>query len=407
MHVVACRWEPFSLGVLLDEGASVSLVIDEWESINRRLDPELISRLYDLHVVASFDAMDAMAALATDLGERTRPDLVVSLCEYGQFGAAYLAHVLGLPEPGIALSVRTRDKRAMKLALRSAGVPCARFATLECRDGEGTLNRIAETFTFPVVVKPVAGMGTVDTFIVETEQALRSRAERIPRHGHLLVEEMIGGDEYHVDGVWVRGQPQLFGVSRYLVPRIRINSPGVDNGSALIPPSADPAIYEQAAGLQERVNRALGICDGITHMEMFRRPDGELVFSEIATRPAGGGITLTFRQWGADIRTVWIRSLIGRAAPPELRPSGGYVGWVNIGPSTPGRIVRVPSPEEVARFSYVRDVVRWRDVGDVLPTLHPSTWTMMLVFEARSWEQYVERAADLQSALALRTRAEP
>jgi len=48
---------------------------------------------------------------------------------------------------------------------------------------------------------------------------------------------------------------------------------------------AQPAI---AAGVKlgERVLGALGMGDGFTHMEWFRKPSGEVVFGEIGCRPA-------------------------------------------------------------------------------------------------------------------------
>ncbi|MER5727695.1 ATP-grasp domain-containing protein [Streptomyces sp. NPDC002138] len=406
MNVLVCRWDRITLQALLERGARVTLVYDEWEAANRAIDPELVARVDRRYVIRSFDALDEMAQLAVDIrSSGVKIDRVLSLSEFSQFSAAYLATLLGLEQPAIEKSVLMRDKRAMKDRAREAGITCARYVSLSTADVEGSVRRVEDELGFPVIVKPAAGLGSVDTSKVtgpeELAAILRSAGQETIAQ-FLLAEEPIDGDEYHVDAVWEGGRAQVLGVSRYLRPRMLVETPGRDNGSILLPRERESALYEEIEELHRRINDAFGISDDITHLELFRRADGRLWFSEIATRFAGGAIPESFGgALGADLRELWVEAIMGRGHEPlELQePPYPYVGWINLAPDAPGTIVAEPSDELISRFPYVLNTIRTRHVGSEIGDLHPSVWCTLLVIGADSEEQFRERAAELESAL--------
>ncbi|MCY0924877.1 ATP-grasp domain-containing protein [Streptomyces sp. H27-H1] len=405
MNLLVCRWDRVTLRALLDRGARVTLVYDEWEAANRAIDPELIARVDRHYVIRSFDALDEMAQLAVDIRSAgVKIDRVLSLSEFSQFSAAYLATLLGLPQPAVEKSVLMRDKRAMKDRARQAGITCARYVSLSTADVEGSVRRVTDQLGFPVVVKPAAGLGSVATSLVSEPEELAGilRAagnETVAQF--LIAEEPIDGDEYHVDAIWENGKAQILGVSRYLRPRMTVTTPGRDNGSILLPREPEQELYAEVEELHERINAAFDITDDITHLEIFRRADGRLWFSEIATRFAGGAIPESFGPLGADLRELWVEAIMGAGAEPlSLRtPPYPYIGWINLAPAEPGLIVKEPSDEEIAAFPYVLDTIRSRPAGFEIGELHPSVWCLLLVLGADSEEQFRERAAELEAAL--------
>ncbi len=59
---------------------------------------------------------------------------------------------------------------------------------------------------------------------------------------------------------------------------------------------------------------ALGLDDGMTHMEWFQRPDGSLCIGEIAQRPAGANISImTAFAHDVDLYRAWNRAVIDSA----------------------------------------------------------------------------------------------
>ncbi|MEV6835806.1 ATP-grasp domain-containing protein [Streptomyces sp. NPDC051133] len=405
MNLLVCRWDRVTLEALLDRGARVTLIFDEWEAANRGIDPELIARVDRHYVIRSFDALDEMAQLAVEIRSTgVKVDRVLSLSEFSQFGAAYLATALGLEQPAIEKSVLMRDKRAMKERARQGGITCARHVSLSTADVEGSVRRVTDELGFPVVVKPAAGLGSVATSLVgdaaELAGILREAgADTVARF--LIAEEPIDGDEYHVDAVWEDGKAQILAVSRYLRPRMTVETPGHDNGSILLPREREPELYAEVEELHEWINAAFDITDDITHLEIFRRSDGRLWFSEIATRFAGGAIPESFGPLGADLRELWVEAIMGAGREPLTlrRPPYPYVGWINLAPAEAGTILKDPSDELISRFPYVLDTIRSRSVGFEIGELHPSVWCLMLVIGAESEEQFRERAAELEAAL--------
>ncbi|WKV72879.1 ATP-grasp domain-containing protein [Streptomyces sp. PCS3-D2] len=405
MNVLVCRWDRVTLEAVLDRGASVTLVFDEWEAANRGIDQKLLDRVDRHYVIRSFDALDELAQLAVDIRSNgVKIDRLLSLSEFSQFGAAYLAQLLGLALPAVETSVLMRDKRAMKDRAQQAGIRCARYVSLSTRDIEGSVRQVEQELGFPVIVKPAAGLGSVDTFKAEDAAQLTEALREAGRDAtvkFLMAEQVLDGDEYHVDAVWADGKARVFGVSRYLRPRMTVTTPGRDNGSILLPRDREAALYEEIEHLHERINTAFGITDEITHLEIFRRADGELWFSEMATRFAGGAIPESFGPQGADLRELWIAAALGEPGeelPVKTAPYP-YIGWINLAPAGTGRILEDPSDELISRFPYVLKTVRSRPVGSEIGELHPSVWCTLLVLGADSEAEFRRRAAELEAAL--------
>lgn len=397
-HVVLCRWDRLILeAALATETAEITVIIDEWEHANRQIDPQLVGRLRALKVIRDFDDMSAMSELGVQLQNAVPPvTRVISLAEQSQLGAAYLARVIGTAGPSIETSVLVRNKIAMKRRVTAAGLRCAAQVSLESgsrQDVEDAGRRLG----WPLVIKPAEGMGTVDTWAVAHIDDLPDSIEETAKTHALIAEEFVSGDEYHVDAVWTAGEPADFGVSLYVVPRIEIDTPGRNNGSLHLREEDFPEVYEELVSFGREVNSALGITDGITHSEFFRTGDGEWIFSEIATRPAGGAICNVFGAFGDDLRVRWMKSELGRREDiARSRPDRPIIGWVNLAPATTGVIAQTPDPAVLARHPFVRQVIPGHQVGDVVGTLHPSIWSWMAVIEADDETQFIERMRILE-----------
>jgi biotin carboxylase len=293
----------------------------------------------------------------------------------------------------------------MKQAVRAAGVECTDFVSLRASEVEAGVLRTADELGFPVVVKPAAGLGTLGTSWVYSEDELTTLLEGLGKDGvehFMMAEKPVTGDEFHVDAIWVDGVCKALGIMRYLRPRLAIETAGVGNGSVLLPREEWAELYADVEDMHRRVNEALGIRDGITHLEFFKDPgERRIVFSEVASRFAGGGITQTYRALGEDLRIAWIKSVVdpGRPAPYADGEPSRYVGWINLAPAEEGEIVAEPSQTAIDAFDYVLETVRQHGVGDVYGEPHPSAWCLFLIYGADSLEQFEARGQELEKAL--------
>jgi ATP-grasp domain len=382
--IVFCKWEPVSLGVLLSTDVPVVVILDDWDVTFGGIDKELLSRAVRTYRVRDFDSVEQICAIATDIQLRgLHVDRVASFAEFSQFGAGLLGQLLGTEDMTLRLAVRSRDKRAMKTAMQTAGIPCARWLSVPDPDQPPTEAEVVAATGFPAVLKPVSGMGAIATAIVTGPADLDAAiaARELPpmiASPQMMLEEYIKGEEFHADGVWRDGEPWHFTVGQYLTPRL-LSGPGVE-GSVMLDPAADASLIDAVLRLHQRVNAALGFTSGATHLEFFRTPDGELIASEIATRFGGGPLLdMVLARDGIDLRELWARELLGDKRP-EVTASvtRRYVAGINIPPDGPRTITAVP---DTARLDADEQVVTYH-LNCAIGEDAPGPWTLPMIVAA-------------------------
>jgi biotin carboxylase len=171
---------------------------------------------------------------------------------------------------------------------------------------------------YPVVIKPVVGSNVKGTYRVDSvAQFARTHArdgyadlatQRFP----ILVEGYVPmRGEYDCDGIVRQNTPIFTAVAHYFAPRLEVVA--ARRGGVIIDQTSDLAA--DIRHLNAEVTTALRLSDGITHLEVFDTVDG-LVVGEVATRPAGGGITRTIHHaFGIDMWDEFIAVNLEESRP--------------------------------------------------------------------------------------------
>ncbi|NEA67400.1 hypothetical protein [Streptomyces sp. SID12488] len=321
-------------------------------------------------------AFDQIAAHADKFAaEFGAPAAVVGLTEESVLPAARLREHLGLAGMRPDTARLLRDKVGMKEAVRAAGVDTPHFLPVGPDTTAGEAARIAALMPGGVVLKPrsqAAAMG-VEVFTDPARFVDRVRDGGLAA-GH-QVEEFVSGDLCHVDGL-VRGGRVLFiGAATYLAPPYDVvTEGGLPLGSVSVD---DPALLAAMEELTTRVLDAVGLADGVFHLELFVRPDGRLTFLEVAGRPGGGGIADHIHYaYGVDLAEEALRVCLGE--PPRhdgprtiLETGVAASGWLHVLSPTGGdqRVVRVDGadrlPGSVVRSSLARMGDTFTGVGEL------------------------------------------
>ncbi len=271
-----------------------------------------------LTVPSSLDEADVTARLEEWL--RDRPvDRVETNWEPMTLLAADLRERWGLPGMRRDVVLGFRDKITMRERVAAAGV---RVPTSVRVRSPREAWEAAEQIGFPLVVKPVAGAGSADTWRASSKAELEEVLAKTAHVAESSVEALIDGDELTYETICVDGAPVLESCTRYY-PNV-LDARKNEWISPIIMTLRDRTRPEVAEGVAmgRKVLAALGMTTGFTHMEWFRARNGEAVFGEIAARSPGASmVDLMNYAADADLFVEWARAVVERRvlAPPDQR----------------------------------------------------------------------------------------
>ena len=344
----------------------------------------------DVTLVESIDDFTAVRDATLGILTEHPVDAVLAPTEFGMVVAGLLRSYYGIDGMGFETANAFANKYVMKKKLEAAGVPVAPFRPVYRLAG---LPSAADELGWPVVVKPVFGSGTVGVAMVESAgrfaefhespagETLREAGIPLIAERHVDIEV-----EYHCDGIVADGGTVFAAVSRYLTPVLR--GVGGFQATCLVP--ADHPDATATRELHDAVVAALGMRSGVTHLEVFKTPQGFLV-GEVAGRPGGGGIVRNIElQYGVDLWQAYLETSLGMRPTPAPVPYDGIVGNVML-PARPGRIARLSTAEELRALPGVIQVSMLHAPGDVVGDVMFSTNLNGLVFLTASSSDEVDR----------------
>lgn len=209
---------------------------------------------------------------------------VVCLWEPGVVLAAKLREALGAPGMREAQAQTFRNKDLMKQKVTAAGIRTARHASAT---SVAQVRDAAREIGFPVIVKPIAGAGSMDTVRANNAEELDRALAQVKSYDEVNVEEFIVGEEFTYDTICIDGRIVYENVCYYrpnpLIARsTEWISPQTIGLRDLSPPDVRAGI-----ALGHAVLEALEFGTGFTHMEWFYTEKNEAIFGEIAARPPG------------------------------------------------------------------------------------------------------------------------
>ena len=343
---------------LAEVGATVIGVGDQPRAT---LPPPARAALAHYEHVSLADQAAVMAALH-GLARHTHIDRVECLWEPYMILAARLRESFGLPGMTAEQTVPFRDKEQMKRALDAAGVRTPWHASATTVAG---VWEAAERVGYPLIVKPVAGAGSADTYRVDSAAALSEVLPLLRHVPEVSVEEFVEAEEFTYDTVcaggrilfehvlWYRPRPLQMALHEWVSPvAISLRDLGAPH-------------LQAGRRMGQQVIEALGFDSGFTHMEWYLKPDGEVVFGEIGARPPGVRVVdqMNFNTDG-DLYVGWAEAVVhGRMRELEHRYN---VGMICKRAHGAGRITSVQGMDGLLE-QYGGDVV----LVDLLPVGSP------------------------------------
>jgi formate-dependent phosphoribosylglycinamide formyltransferase (GAR transformylase) len=268
--------------------------------------------------VGSLTAGAHVAATVRELSRQARFDRVECLWEPYMLLAARLREDLRLPGLTVAQTVPFRDKERMKQLLDAAGLRTPWHASA------ATVAEVwgaAERVGYPLIVKPVDGAGSADTYRADSSAELDAILPSLRHVPRVSVEEFIEAEEFTYDTICAGGQILVENICQYHPrPLLTKIHEWISPITLALRDLDDPGL-QGGRELGAAVIRALGFRDGFTHMEWYRKADGEVVFGEIGARPPGARtVDVMNYATDADLFTAWAEAVTnGRISEPVTR----------------------------------------------------------------------------------------
>jgi biotin carboxylase len=320
---------------LVEVGAEVYGVAD---TPKEALSPELRRYLTAyLQVPRIMDEDDVIERVSTWLKGRS-VDRVLANWEPLTLLAARLRERFHMPGMSVDDVRGFRDKQIMKDRVKAANLRVPRSRRVR---SERDIRAAVEEIGYPLVLKPIAGAGSADTYKVSSPAELETVMKAMRHVQEASCEEYIEGEEFTFDTVCIGGKPAYENIAQYLPKPIEARS--VEWISPVIITVRDMQQKPLAQGIElgRNVLKALRMGDGFTHMEWFLTPKGEAVFGEIGCRPAGAHLVDQMNYTGdIDLFREWARVCChGTFAASTVRKYN--VGIVFKRAQGQGRVVRI------------------------------------------------------------------
>jgi biotin carboxylase len=287
---------------LAEVGAEVFGVGDTpREALSPKLKPYLTDYLQVPRIMDEDDVIERVSAWMRGRSV----DRVLANWEPLVILAARLRERWGMPGMSVDTVRGFRDKQLMKERVAKAGLRVPQSRRVRTAKEAWAA---AEEIGYPLVVKPIAGAGSADTYKVGDAKELSTVLALTERVVEASVEEYVTGEEFTYDTVSIGGKPAYENVAQYLPKPLEARSEEWISPVIITVRDLEQPKMQKGIALGRKVLGALGMGDGFTHMEWFYTPKGEAVFGEIGCRPGGARIVDQMNYTGdIDLFREWAR----------------------------------------------------------------------------------------------------
>ncbi len=252
---------------------------------------------------------------------------IVALDDYDVEKATFLRESLRIPGMGQTTGRFFRDKLAMRIKAKNAGIKVPEFSAL-FNDGE--INSFADQVPAPWVLKPRSEASAHGIIKVHDKASLWENIHQLGDNRiYHLVEQFKPGDVFHADGLMLNGKNLFCAVSKYLSTPMEISQGGGIFRSASVTYGSSDEKEIKKVNLQ--IMKAFGMKSGATHTEFIKnREDGEIYFLETSSRVGGAHLAeMVEAATGVNLWAEWanIEDALGKGYDYSLpHVSKDYAG---------------------------------------------------------------------------------
>jgi hypothetical protein len=268
---------------------------------------------------------------------------IVTNDECAELVCAQLREKLGIGGHRLDDMLHLCLKNMAKERLLLAGLRCPKFQMflpdIFRQNSEKYFDKIIEDIKLPLVAKPIDATSSSGVHIIRDRAELADWCNQYRNEDNFELEEFIPTTTYNCDCIIKNGEIIYTQVAEGLNPCFDVTK-GKTIAYRVLPHDSD--IYQDLSQFNQRALTALFVVDGVTHTEVFRKEDGEIIFLEMSARPAGGDLRWVYQTFDGVVIEL-AHFLIRMSLPYHCNPAftGVYAAHVSF-PMRSGVVIEIP-----------------------------------------------------------------
>ena len=311
--------------------------------------------------------MDENAVLK--VAKEFKPDGIMTLAtDMPMRGVAKVSDALGLHSISYETAVKATDKYDMIKAFEEHNVPAPWFYLIKNIE---ELNQIKDKVTYPCIMKPTDNAGSHGVVKINSFEELIEKYEyshSCSRHGNVIVEEYLDGEEVSVEVMVVDGKVNILQIT----DKLTTGAPYFVEMGHSQPSRLDIDIQNKIKDVAEKACKAVGINKGPAHVEMKVTSQRQAKMIELGARMGGDNITthLVPLSTGIDMVECTIKTALGETV--DVTPTLNCGSAIRYFEAPFGEIKSIEGVEEALKIEGVKQISFTKNVGDESTPIHCS-----------------------------------
>lgn len=316
-----------------------------------------IEKNTNVKVVGISDYQSYREIKAEELLRDTKYDAIISLDEFDVLIAAKLREKFNIKGQLLSDALLFRDKEKMVQKVSELGftVPMTRKVS-SYEELQSFYNNVKD-----IILKPINGAGSVDTFRIRSEEELRNAFGIIKKNNvEAIAQEYISKEIYHIDGFICKGEMIYCEPSHYIFNPLDIKEGTSASAVSLDRDSEDyTKLVEYASSL---VSKLYPLGTFLFHLEVFYDKK-EIIFLEVACRIGGARIRQNLQYKLSNNPLKYLIFGICDERLPFIPKTFLVTGWL-LTAKRKGIITELPScTDKIKKEYFIFDYIEYVKVG--------------------------------------------
>lgn len=232
----------------------------------------------------SFDEFDKCLEYAREI----KADGIVNATDYAVLVSSYVANKMDLLGLDLKVAKLAKNKYEIRKKMMEKGITnVPQFYEI---NDENEILKIKDDITFPVIIKPCSGLGSLHVYKINNFEELQKKLPEVLQgsfNGKALIETFIIGQEYGVESFVYNGKVHVLAIMKKAMTQLPYRS---ELGHS-IPSELSEQVEEKIKNEVEKLINAIGITAGPINMDMILSEDNKVYIVDVGARMGGNAIT--------------------------------------------------------------------------------------------------------------------